>query len=89
MGRGKKIFRMNIFGRFLLRRPLNYFPNKILLDINMTSPLKMRFSKSVYNRRTITLSKASNCSFSDYPCSSSFEYFDAVLSILKTADCNV
>ena len=68
---------------------LNYFPYKILLDINMTDPLKMRYSKSVYNRRTITNSKASNCSFSDYPCSLSFEYFDAVLSILKTADCNV
>ena len=49
---------------------------KILLDNNLTNPLKNKFSKNTYNSKQITFSKASSSSFLDYPCSSLFKYFD-------------
>ena len=38
----------------------------------------------ICNRRKITLPKASDSSFSNCPCSSSFKFFYVVLSILNT-----
>ena len=50
----------------------------------MTCLLKKRILKNVYDRKRIALSKASRFSFSECPCSPSFTFFDAALSILKT-----
>lgn len=68
--------------------PINEFSNKILLDNNVTHLLQFffSFSKNVYSRSIITLSKASTFSFWNCPCSFLFKFFDAVLSIMKTTN---
>ena len=65
------------------------FFEKILLDNNLTHPLKQKFSKNVYNSQQITFSKESNSFFSNYPCFSLFRFFDKVLSILKKSNANL
>ena len=79
----EKRLKINIFGHFLLRRPLKKVSNKILLGRNMTHLLKKDFSNNVYNRRRIALSKASISSLLDCLCSSSLKYFHVAFSILK------
>ena len=54
----------------------------------MTHPLKKKLSKNIYDRR-IALSKDSNSSYSDCPCSSSFKFFDMSLPNLETAIVNL
>ena len=58
-----------------------------LLKNHMIHLLKKDFSKNVFNKRRITLSKTSSSSFSD--CSSSFKPLDVVLSILETIKFNL
>ena len=55
----------------------------------MTHILEKKFSKNIYDRRRVALSKASNSSFSDGPCYSSFKFFDVATSNLKTAIFNL
>ena len=45
-------------------------------------------SESVYNRKRIILSKASNPSFSDCLCFFPFKFIDPGLSIFQTANLN-
>ena len=54
----------------------------------MTHPLKKKLSKNTYDRR-IALSKASNSSYSDCPCSSLFKFFDVALPNLETSILNL
>ena len=63
--------------------------DKILLDNNLTHPLKKKFSKTVYNSKRITFCKEPNLFFSDYPFISSFRFFDKVLTILKKSNANL
>ena len=49
--RRKKMPQINIFGRFLSRRPLEKFIDKSMLDNIMAHALKKKFSENVYNRR--------------------------------------
>ena len=66
---------------FLIKAPIKKFSEKALLDHNMT---RHKNFKNIYNRKRMTLSKASNSSFLTCLCSSSCKFFDAVLSIFKT-----
>lgn len=66
---------------FLIKTPIKKFSEKALLDHNMT---RHKNFKNIYNRKRMTLSKASNSSFLTCLCSSSCKFFDAVLSIFKT-----
>ena len=58
--------------------------SKLVRQSYVPSIEKEVFLKKIYDRRRIGLSKASKYSFLDYPFSSSFRFFDAVLSVLKT-----
>ena len=79
----EKLTKTLIFRHFSYRQPYK-FSDKILLDDNMTLYWKKNRSKNTCYRRRIFLSEASNSSFSNCPCCSSFEFSYAVLSILKT-----
>ena len=64
--------------------------DKILLDNNMTHlTISFFWKKDVYDRESKkTVSKTSNSSVLDCLCSSSFKFFHAVLSILKSTNLN-
>ena len=81
-----KMPKINIIGHFSSRMSLKKFLDKNLLDNNLTNLLGNYFSpKNVYNR-IITLSKASNSSFTDCRYFSRFKYFNRVFSALKTSN---
>ena len=66
------------------------FSDKILLDNNLTHPLKNKFSKNVYNSKQITFSKVSSSSFSDYSRVLPYLNFSIrFLSILKNSRVNL
>ena len=73
----------------LIKEAIKKICDKILLDNDMTAILTDEFSKSVYKRKRITISKASVSSFSNYLCPSSFQFFEKFLSILKTTNFNI
>ena len=54
----------------------------------MTYPSKKKLSKNIYNRRIVLL-KASNSSFLNCPCSSSFKFFDVALPNSETSIVNL
>ena len=54
----------------------------------MTYPSKKKLSKNIYDRR-IALLKASNSSYSECQCSSSFRFFDVALPNLETSIVNL
>ena len=54
----------------------------------MTYPSKKKLSKNIYDTR-IALLKASDSSFLDCPCSSSFNFFDVVLPNSETSHVNL
>ena len=63
-----KIPKISIMGHFLSRASLKKFSDKIFVGNNVTYLLEKfllsyRFSKNMYNRKIIALSKASNSSF--------------------------
>ena len=87
--RKKKEAQNKVSCQFLSRILFKKIFDKILLDNNLTHPLKKKFSKNVYNSKRITFSKESNSLFSDYPCFSLFRFFDKVLSILKKSNANL
>ena len=83
----KRMPKIKIFGYFSSKKPWKKFPVKILVDDNMTHVLKRKkYSKNIYHRRRIILSKILRSSFSGCSCSSSLKTFDAVVSILETAN---
>ena len=87
--RKKKEAQNKVSCQFLSRILFKKIFDKILLDNNLTHPLKKKFSKNVYNGKRITFSKESNSLFSDHPCFSLFRFFDKVLSILKKSRDNL
>ena len=84
----KKMPKIKIFNHFLSSNPL-IISGQNLVAPNMSHLLKIIFQKITYNRRTKTLSKAASFSFLNFPYSSSFKFFGAVLSILKRTSFNL
>ena len=85
----KKEAQNKVSCQFLSRILFKKIFDKILLDNNLTHPLKKKFSKTVYNSKRITFCKESNSFFSDYPCISLFRFFNKVLPILKKSNANL
>ena len=54
----------------------------------MTYPSRKKLLKNIYDRK-IALLKASNSSFLNCPCSSSFKFFDVALPNSKTSIVNL
>ena len=66
------------FLSLLVKETIKNFPRNIFRPLYDSSIEKETF-KNIYDRRRIALSKASNSSYSDCPCSSSFKFFDVAL----------
>ena len=83
---GKIYPKLGVFCQFLSRILLKHFHDKIVLDNNLTYPLKKQFSKNVYNSRYITFPKASS---SQFHVSTNLNFFEKVLSILKNSSISI
>ena len=66
------------FLSLLVKETIKNFPRNIFRPLYDSSIEKEAF-KNIYDRRRIALSKASNSSYLDFSCSSSFKFFDVAL----------
>ena len=63
--------------------------DKLIILTTRNRQTKIFLNIKICNRRKITLPKASDSSFSNCQCSSSFKFFYVVLSILNTINLNL
>ena len=71
------------FSSLLVKETIKNFPENIFSPLYDSSTEKEAF-KNIYDRRR-RISKASNSSYLDCLCSSSFKFFDVALSNFKAA----